>query len=86
MCLTEVKSEAAAALEDSEESSITDSYEFGVPSLLEELLADTRIPVGSGGIRKENLVAFAEWQRRIDQALDRPAPRWVNGKYVRLVT
>lgn len=74
-CLTQVKKPNFA-------------YAFG-PSfvgdveLLAEIQRDARIPDNPGYITVENLHAFADYQRRIDAVLDRPAPIWNGCEYVR---
>lgn len=43
---------------------------------LVDLMADDDIPSSPLDISPENVQAFAQWQRRVDKELGRPAPRW----------
>lgn len=46
----------------------TGRYSAGTPELTAGIDADTRIPKTPAGIKAENLPAFAEWQRKVDEA------------------
>ena len=46
------------------------------PELRAAILADERLPIMSADITPDHLPIFAGWQRRIDKALNRPAPVW----------
>ncbi len=54
-----------------------DRYGAWTPELTKEIVADDRIPT-QPGITPENLPVFAEWQRKVDAALNREPPVWVD--------
>lgn len=46
-------------------------YVAATPELTAEIRSDERIPKNADLIRVEHLPVFAEWQRKLDIALDR---------------
>jgi hypothetical protein len=60
-CLTQVKNGMGVA---------------ATPELTEAIRLDQKVPEYGTQIRAHHLEAFADWQRRIDRELGRPAPKW----------